>query len=251
MRIAVWNCNMALHRKLEHLDRLSPDIAVVSESARPDIVRKKRRDDQPTGAVWVGSNLQKGLLTLARGSLQLSLDGSYDDSLREIAPVNVDGERPFRLVSVWSFNRKTDKDSRGRGPLERALDEDHPVFDAAPIVVAGDFNASAVFRRGVTGGVWRIGAALARRGLVSVYHAVHGCRFGEEPSPTIYWRDRRQDGFAYHIDYCFVPASWIQFVRGCDLGDFETWVASGLSDHVPLVVDIDVNETSSHATLDR
>ena len=55
--------------------------------------------------------------------------------------------------------------------------------------------------------------------------------------PTIYWQRKQRQ--AFHIDHAFVPFAW------CDrhgfrmaIGTFEDWVATGLSDHVPLVVDI-------------
>ena len=41
MRLVTWNCNMALHRKLEALRSLEPDVAILSECARPDIVAER------------------------------------------------------------------------------------------------------------------------------------------------------------------------------------------------------------------
>jgi hypothetical protein len=35
MRIVVWNCNMALHKKLDALARIAPDIVVLPETG-PD-----------------------------------------------------------------------------------------------------------------------------------------------------------------------------------------------------------------------
>src|SRR5260370_18324 len=72
------------------------------------------------------------------------------------------------------------------------------------------------------------------------YHAVRGEAHGAESEPTLYWRDRTKDGPTYHIDYIFVPSLWIGKVRELSIGTFETWCGSGLSDHVPVVVDVDI-----------
>jgi hypothetical protein len=38
----------------------------------------------------------------------------------------------------------------------------------------------------------------------------------------------------YHIDYLFVPTAWLKDLVSFDLGDYDAWCASGLSDHAPL-----------------
>ena len=63
---------------------------------------------------------------------------------------------------------------------------------------------------------------------------------GGETAPTIYWRDRKRDGPTYHLDYIFLPASWVEGVREMTVGSFDDWCGSGLSDHVPVVVEVAV-----------
>ena len=58
--------------------------------------------------------------------------------------------------------------------------------------------------------------------------------------PTLYWRDRKKDGPTYHIDYVFVPTQWLGSVRELAVGSFEEWCGSGLSDHVPILVDVNL-----------
>ncbi len=82
---------------------------------------------------------------------------------------------------------------------------------------------------------------LAGLGLYSVYHHVTSEAFGEESTPTIYWRDRTKDGPTYHIDYVFAPHPWLPKIRNFEVGGFEDWCGSRLSDHVPLIVDLDLD----------
>ncbi|NNF80092.1 MAG: hypothetical protein HKN05_18885 [Rhizobiales bacterium] len=82
-------------------------------------------------------------------------------------------------------------------------------------------------------------AILEKLGLVSAYHAYTGETNGEETLPTHYWRDRKKDGPTYHIDYIFMPENWLSSIKEFQVGAFEDWCGARLSDHVPLVLDVD------------
>ena len=108
-----------------------------------------------------------------------------------------------------------------------------------PSIVAGDFNNNVFWHRPG----WRINhanavATLQKVGLVSAYHETHGELQGSETEPTLYWRDRKKDGPTYHIDYVFLPSQWLGQVQELSVGTFEDWCGAGLSDHVPIVLDV-------------
>lgn len=243
MRIVVWNCSMALHGKLAALRSLKPDIAVIPEAAAPAIVRDHAGLLVPDHVVWVGRHRRKGLMILAFGDWMVRLDPQYTDTLREIAPVHVDGPFPFRLLAVWAFNRGDNFDEAGRGPILRSLDHYRDFVNSDRLVVAGDFNNNVLWDvkpKKPNNRHAHVVAALADRGLVSAYHHSRGIGQGNEPEPTLYWQTRRKDGRTYHIDYVFVPATWADRLAAVTVGEFEPWVGAGLSDHVPLIVDVDV-----------
>ncbi len=59
---------MALHRKWDHLLALEPDIAIVSESARPEIVEHKYGASLgATDVFWTGRLDHKGLALFTFG----------------------------------------------------------------------------------------------------------------------------------------------------------------------------------------
>jgi exodeoxyribonuclease-3 len=62
---------------------------------------------------------------------------------------------------------------------------------------------------------------------------------GRETVPTHYWHDRREDGPTYHIDF-FLPREWLAYVTHFEVGRFVDWCGNGLSDHVPIVVEVNV-----------
>jgi exodeoxyribonuclease-3 len=107
-------------------------------------------------------------------------------------------------------------------------------------VIAGDLNNNVTWDKpGRVDNFTSTVAAAQRAGLVSAYHTVSNIEFGAEPRPTLYWQTRKQDGRTYHIDFCFIPREWASNVTSVAVGEFDKWVGSGLSDHVPLTVELD------------
>ena len=63
-----------------------------------------------------------------------------------------------------------------------------------------------------------------------------GYQFGEEPEPTHIWR--KDPSTVYHIDYCFVPETWLPYIKELSIGTPQDWLKH--SDHVPLVIEVDL-----------
>ncbi len=241
MRLVAWNCNMALHRKFDALASLRPDVAVISECAEPARLGRKM-DPRRLGAdpVWIGRNPDQGLGVFAFRDYRVSLRRDYDAALEFVAPVKVEGPAGFDLLAVWAQNASggnTRKDQPG--PLSLALERYRDSLANGPAVVAGDLNNNVFWDKPG----WAMNhaatvAVLEHHGLVSAYHAARGEAQGAERTPTHYWRDRKKDGPTYHIDYIFIPRGWAGRMREMRVGRFAKWCGSGLSDHVPLVVDV-------------
>jgi exodeoxyribonuclease-3 len=242
VRVVAWNCNMALDRKVDALLALKPDIAIVCECAEPERLRSKASWMQ--GApVWIGRNPHKGLAVFAFNGYAVRLADSYYSSLRYIAPVHVDGPTQCNLLAVWAQNASAGGIRKHQlGPLRRGLSRYRSFLGERPAVIAGDLNSNTIWDKPG----WRINHSTKVRileesfGLVSAYHTIRGEAHGQESEPTLYWRDRTKDGPTYHIDYVFLPTAWIGKVSHLSIGAFETWCGAGLSDHVPVIVDVDV-----------
>ena len=76
--------------------------------------------------------------------------------------------------------------------------------------------------------------------FASGYHVGRGEFHGKETLATLYRRDCKADGPKYHVEYCFMPLEWCSRLREIEVGAFDAWVGKGLSDHVPLIFDIDI-----------
>jgi len=244
MRLVAWNCNMALHRKVDALRALRPDVAVISECAEPSILAARSAADWiEAEPVWIGRNATKGLGIFAFNGYRLRLADNYSPRHHFIAPVHVAGPVAFNLLAVWAQNASAGITRKHQpGPLRLALTRYRDFLTTGPAVVAGDWNSNVIWDKPG----WRINhmhkiRVLEQMGLVSAYHVVRNERQGEETVPTHYWRDRREDGPTYHIDYMCLPDGWISRIVQFDVGGFAEWCGSGLSDHVPLVVDVDLS----------
>jgi exodeoxyribonuclease-3 len=252
MRLVAWNCNMALHRKLDGLRRLKPDIAVISECACPERLDALGALEGISGEpIWVGDNPTKGLAVLAFNGYRLSLAREFFPTLRHLAPVHVTGPARFNLLAVWAQNISGGNvRKRQAGPLRRGLGKYKTFLTQLPAIVAGDLNNNVIWHKPG----YRINhgisvATLESYGLVSAYHARTGEEQGKETVPTLYWRDRKKDGPTYHIDYVFLPRMWLDGVRDFSIGTFEDWCGAKLSDHVPVVVDVAIEESVVETTL--
>ena len=67
-------------------------------------------------------------------------------------------------------------------------------------------------------------------------HRHTGQAQGDETAPTLYWRGAGAKTF--HIYYAFIPYQWLPRLENVTVGSSPDWIESGLSDHVPLVLDL-------------
>ncbi len=234
---------MAFHRKVDAVLDLNPDIAVISECAKPEILLERGANAWMEGdPVWIGKNPNKGLGVFAFNDYSASLAEPWHPYLAHIAPVQIQGPTEFNILAVWAQNMSGGTYRKGQsGPLRRALSAYRDFLTNRPTIVAGDFNNNIFWDKPG----WRMNHQtvvdkLSELGLVSAYHESMREAQGAETVPTHYWRDRKKDGPTYHIDYAFVPTTWMWMLKQFELGTFEDWCGNGFSDHVPLILDIDV-----------
>jgi exodeoxyribonuclease III len=234
VRLVAWNCARGLARKFDALLSLRPHVAVLSEIACPAKLQAKVRQVCDLPIVWIGDNPNMGLAVISFAGSQLVLDGSCRSTNRYIAPVRVIGQYPFRLLAVWDHNDRKEGLNKRPGPLLRALDDSAEFCQDNDFIVAGDFNNNPRWDRpNGPNNMARIVEELTKRGLVSLYHHKTKEAFGDESFGT-YWHHRVTP---YHIDYIFVPKSWLTKFVSFEVGSFEAWCRAGLSDHAPLVAE--------------
>jgi hypothetical protein len=221
---------MALGRKAPSLLALHPDIAVVQECS------KKSVDVLSThgfSGLWFGANPNKGLAVFCGNGFALQAVGKPFG--KWVLPLRVQGAVNFNLLAVWACPVGTKRADNYIGEVHRCLVEHCCWFAEAPVVAAGDFNSNVQWDANRPGrNHTEVVRLLEGHGLISAYHSHHREKQGVETCPTYYFY-RHQDK-PFHIDYVFVPKSWQ--LRSVEVGSFREW--GQLSDHVPVVVDVEV-----------
>ena len=238
MRIVSWNCGSGFHRKIRALSLLAPDIAIVQECSDLATLARKAPEFTPAAALWTGSNPNRGLGVFSFGPYRLARAADDDSAITYALPARVLGPSCFNLLALWSHYGKAPVRVAAPGPTLLALRAYASFLMEQPSIVAGDLNNHVRWDRpGKASNHANTVAAGAALGLVSAYHAFFAREQGAERHPTLYWRDRTRSGPTFHIDYVFVPKMHTALLQRVAVGSHAKWIANGLSDHAPLIVD--------------
>jgi len=197
-------------------------VAVVQECASPP--------HAGPGAAWFGSNPRQGIAVLTRPPLTV-VPEPVRDGTRSMYAARVEGPVEFTIVAVWAQQEPTYSEA-----LRRGVEAYRDVLMTSPCVLLGDFNSSAAWDTRHGRRDHRDLEDLLRRdfGLVSAYHAATREQPGEETRPTHFWRWKEASPF--HIDYCYLPESWVAGLEQVTVGGYGEWADA--SDHRPVIVDV-------------
>jgi Endonuclease/Exonuclease/phosphatase family len=138
----------------------------------------------------------------------------------------------FGILGIWACPEPPHHYS---DEIINSLDAYAGCIRSHAVVIAGDFN---ITYDGTERHKFRtVLERLADLDMISAYHAHTGVEHGAEAVDTHFFRTHQDARF--HIDFVFIPKSWTDRIRNVEVGTHAKWVASGLSDHVPIVVDVD------------
>jgi hypothetical protein len=233
MRLMTWNCRVgAFRRKAAQVALHRADVLVVPECE--DIRQELLLDGatQPTTRIWCSSPVTTrgvGLFSYTGASIRLApvLGEPIDFFIPFVATV---GDRELQVVAVWTA--ETDERKTSYRQAHEGLDRYREWIASKETVLLGDFNNSAGLGYGT---LWTdLRERFEQLGLVSAYHAFFREAFGAETRATHFFKGKEANRF--HLDYIFLPSSWISRVRAVEVGTFEAW--SQFSDHVPVTVDV-------------
>lgn len=236
MQVATWNCNGRFRDKLPRALALEADITVIQEAENPD----HYRDRLPGPWVWTDAGRGKGLLVFAKEgwALDRTPGAPTAPEFQHVVPLDAASPRGEKLTvwGVWCMDADR-KANAWVAQLHHALDA-MPELIRAPIVIAGDLNSNVIWDQDRKLNYSRLTERLAERGIFSAYHQVTGEAGGQERQPT-FWLTRSETQ-PFHIDYVFSDLP----VRSATVGSYSAWsgltAAGGVSDHAPLIVDLDL-----------
>ena len=141
MRIVTWNCQGALHKKMDELLSLAPDVAVVPECSENSVIAFRQRG---LSTLWFGTNPhKKGLGIICRQ--EWTIRALPQPEQKWVVPVEVDSPTPFTLIAVWACKVGASRENRYIGQVYQALMAHPEWFNGNPVVVAGDFNSNKIW----------------------------------------------------------------------------------------------------------
>jgi exodeoxyribonuclease-3 len=238
LRVVSWNCQMALGRKASRLLALRPDIAIVPESAEYDGL------DGLVRIGWTGADPRKGLGVFARADFGGVLDQSLDRSREWYLPISFPGIG-LNILAAWAMHARGGEASPTRGRIHRTLDHYGAFLSGGRTIIIGDLNDNVTWDTPGYPSFWRTSTILAHLGLANVYYTRTGEQPGAESIATFYQYRHRDK--PYFVDHAFVPDAWLPRVRGFEIGRPDDWL--DVSDHMPMVLDLDLEPASRHLAL--
>jgi hypothetical protein len=231
VRLVIWNCCSGFSSDVPPLLALKPTVAVLPESpAAPPLAL-------PLGTpelAWasVGAYGHKSLSVVGIDTAVIARP-AVDHTGRWSLAVDLP-EYDLGVLAIWATPERLGA-SNYVAEVVAAVEAHREWICSHRVVVAGDFNADGNGRAERASGAFSVLVGqLSDFGLVSAYHQTTGEAFGQETRPTYFHRRKETDPF--HIDFAFVPSTLLPGIA-VEVGSYETWVAAGLSDHVPLIID--------------
>lgn len=230
LRIATWNCYSGKpETRLKELQSLAPDLVSLQECSRPF-------SDSPEKA-WLGDKPQHGVFVHVQAPYQLKTV-KVSCAAKYFLTAKVSGPLNFNIVAIWS--KKSNKRPLYVTTLQRGISFLESFISSGPTILLGDLNTARFLSAGDSHMEF-VHRLENNFGLVSAYHTFHGCDHGYERHSTHFHRRNQQAGF--HIDYCFIPMPWTRAIVSVQTGRYSKW--KDLSDHVPLLVELDERRISS------
>ncbi|MGY1621045.1 hypothetical protein ACI789_02465 [Geodermatophilus sp. SYSU D00965] len=236
MKLATWNCRGKLDVKLPYLLDLGIDLAVLCEAKAPS-----RWPATPDGRAVTGLNRRmraedwRELVVVACEPWSVTRHEAAETAPQWTLPVRVSGPAAFTLVALYTAKFPGSRSYEEE--IDRAVDWMETESGRGPIVLAGDFNSPIASSQKQYDEVAR---RLGDLGLVDVYRVARDLEPSEPPVDPTYYQRRQGEVRGFHIDHIWLPAECANGAK-VDVGDFDTWIAAGRSDHVPVIADIDAN----------
>ena len=230
IRLLTWNCNGALRKKFNVLDKFDADLVIIQECEDPSQSKDASYKKWAENFLWTGDNRNKGLGIFARKGIQLIENDWEDNGTKFFISCRINNE--FNVIAAWCHG--ADSPTFGYiGQLWKYLQVNK--LKMTDSIVAGDFNSNKIWDKWDR---WWNHSDVVRElkeiGIESLYHNYYKEEQGSECRPTFYLqKDLKKP---YHIDYIFASSSIYEKIESFRVGNIDEWVE--LSDHVPVFAEL-------------
>lgn len=226
LRLLAWNCCGALHKKMTHIQELSPDIAIISECGDEAALADRYGYD----FIWSGE--KKGVAVLSRKNFfsqkleddEIPLSYHVKAHLRKLR---------LNVMGIWTLGP-------GYSYKNYLIAQRNESFLRENLAIyCGDFNQNSIWDEHGKLSHCHLVQILNDWKIVSAYHYHFNEKQGHEKSPTFYMHGKEEK--PYHIDFCFVSEALAKRISSLKIGAYEDWIQTGRSDHAPMTIDFNIS----------
>lgn len=235
MRIIEWNCQGAFRLKNKQILNLNPDILIIPECETENKLEFGSLTPQPNDFIWYGDTGKKGIGIFSFSNYKFKLLREFNPEFRYIVPLEVsDGINSFLLFAVWAMDNKNNPLARYVGQIWNAVNYYQSTLTNNTILI-GDFNSNQIWdEKERVGNHSDLVNFLNDLNIESLYHKQQNEIHGQESLKTFFmYRNLEKP---YHIDYVFASQNLIKNGYNLTFENPVDWIY--LSDHIPLILDI-------------
>jgi exonuclease III len=241
MRIVSWNCKFGFNaEKAKFIKKYKADLYVIQECSEKDLDEVKTYfNNQAFYCDYLDSKYGVGMFS---DKFDFEILPEHDKTFRYIVPYRVfNSESEFVLFSIWTKDK--DENYKKIGYTEqvwKAINfEGYDKYFTDSIILVGDFNSNNFWDKKYIEQKQPshndIIKKLKEYGVESAYHKFNNCADGAENDATLLWIMNKNN--KYHIDYCFISNNYK--LNNVNIGSIKEWEENKLSDHCPLIIDIE------------
>ena len=235
MKIVSWNCKFGFNaEKANFIKSYNADLYVIQECAEVNLDNVKAYfGNRAFYCDYVDSKYGVGLFS---NKFNFEILPEHNKSFRYVVPYRVfNEEREFVLFAVWTKNK--DKKNREISYTEQTWNaityEKYKKYLKGSIIMLGDFNSTDKLKQKPPHS--QLIAKLKEYGIESAYHKYNDCENCDEIVPTLFWTMNKEK--KYHCDFCFVSSDYK--LKNISIESTEDWEKHKLSDHCPLIIDVE------------
>jgi exonuclease III len=240
MRLVSWNCKFGFSSpKAEFIRKYNADLYIIQECVEKDFDILKNEYNTSFFCDDIASKYGVGLFSK---KFKFEILPEHNKFFRYVVPYKIyNNDCEFVLFSIWTKDKdENNKKIEYTEQTWKAINfNSYKKFLHDSIIIVGDFNSNNFWdKKYIANKVHShndIIKKLQEYNIESAYHKYHNCKNGNEKDPTLLWQMNINQKF--HIDYFFVSNNFK--IKYINVGSLEEWEENKLSDHCPLVIEIE------------
>jgi len=239
MKLVSWNCKCGFTgKKVEFIKKYNADLYIIQECCEKDF-ENNTFINKTFFCDTIDSKYGVGLFS---DKYDFQILPEHNVKFRYIIPYRIFNEDSnFVLFSVWTkeYDINKNKIEYTEQTWNAINFENYQKYLNGSIILVGDFNSNNFWDKNYIADKVHshnnIIDKLKEYSIESAYHKSNNCKNGDENDPTLLWQmniDKK-----YHIDYCFISKDFK--INNINIGSLDEWNENKLSDHCPLIIEIE------------